>query len=156
MKLLILSEGFVYSEKIAFWSSPKKAVQSCQVWNLMRILYISKRLNSTYYVVERAIKVQNGLKNWLRTDSHIGSIKLDQLEFSDDEWWRFRSICDQLKRFEETLWLILGKKYPTLFFVMLVFVKLFSYIELHVTILNDLKTMKNALDIAHQVLSKYH
>lgn len=36
--------------------------------NLMMILDVSSRWNSTYYMIEREIKVQNGLKNWFYTD----------------------------------------------------------------------------------------
>lgn len=80
-------------------------------------------------MVEIAIKVQIGLKNWLHTGTQIRNIKLDQLQFSDVEWQRYQSGHDQLKMFEEYSRLMSGYKYPTIFFVMHVFVEFYSYIK---------------------------
>lgn len=145
-----------YIEKLL--SSPHQRNKVCGYFsfvsckNLMLILNVSTRWNSTYYMVEKAIKVQIGFKNWLCITIPIGSIKLDELQFSDDEWQRFQSICDHLKMFEEDSRLMSREKYPTLFFVMSVFVEVFSCIKGHVSILDDLNPKENAMFFAHQVL----
>lgn len=75
----------------------------------MLILDISTRWNSTYCMVKSVIKVHNGLKNWLHIDSQIRNIKLAKLQLSDDEWQKFQSMCDHLKRFEEASRLMLDR-----------------------------------------------
>jgi hypothetical protein len=49
-----------------------------------------------------------------------------------------------------------GENYPTLSYVMPIFVELFFYIKRHVANVEDENPMKDALTAAHAVLSKYY
>ena len=92
-------------------------------------LNVPMRRNSTYDMIRRALQVRVGLQNWLRTNPRIGRVKLGTMQFSDAEWQILQQICNHLERFEEASKLMSGEKYPTLSFVVPIFVELFSHIE---------------------------
>ena len=56
-------------------SQRKQFLGQCKLANvdeLMLILDVKTRWNSTYHMIERAVKVRDGMNNWLRTDPEIG------------------------------------------------------------------------------------
>ena len=66
----------------------------------MLILDVPTRWNSTFYMIQRAVKVRDGLKNWLSTDPEIGRMKIGSLQFSPNDWATMEKICTYLEKFE--------------------------------------------------------
>ena len=131
----------------------------CELANvdrLMLVLDVPTRWNSTFYMIQIALKVRNGLKNWLSTDPEIGKVKLGSFQFSQTDWEVLEKICTLLEKFESASQLLSGGSYPTLSFVMPVFIELFSYIEREVENLSRTDPMRDPLSEAHRVLAKYY
>ena len=143
-------------------SSPdqrKRFLGQCRladVDELMLSLDVPTRWNSTFAMIQRAIKVREGLRNWLGTDPEIGKVKLGFLQFSDTDWTTLDLMCGILQKFEEASIMMSGEKYPTLSLSMLVFIELFTFIESKVHNDNDSYGMNAALSAAHGVLAKYY
>ena len=137
----------------------QKYLGQCELANddrLMLILDVPTRWNSTFYMIQRALKVRNGLKNWISTDPEIGKVKLGSCQFSQTDWEVLERISVLLEKFESASQLLSGGSYPTLSFVMPVFIELFSYIENEVANCSSDYRMKQALSAAHCVLAKYY
>jgi hypothetical protein len=88
-------------------SSPqqrKKFLGQCDLANIEKLLLILDVVtcwNSTYYMIERELKVRHGLKDWLSTDHQIEKLKLGMMQFTEDEWETLQQICAHLEKFEE-------------------------------------------------------
>jgi hypothetical protein len=78
------------------------------------------------------------------------------MQFTEDEWETLQQICAHLEKFDEASKLMSGENYPTLSYVIPIFIELFSYIERHVANAEDENPMKDALTATHAVLSKYY
>ena len=114
---------------------------------LMLSLDVPTRWNSTFAMIQRAIKVREGLWNWLGTDPEIGKVKLGFLQFSDTDWTTLDLMCGILQKFEEASTMMSGEKYPTLSLSMPVFIELFTFIESKVHNDNDSYGMNAALSL---------
>eukprot|EP00474_Spongospora_subterranea_P005608 CRZ06066.1 hypothetical protein [Spongospora subterranea] len=139
-------------------SQRKQFLGQCELANverLMLILDVRTRWNSTFYMIQRAVKVRCGMQNWLRTDPEIGRAKLGCMQFCQDEWERLERVSCLLEMFENASKLMSGEKYPTLSFVMPIFIELFTFIERQVQIPLD-DPMLGPLNAAHAVLAKYY
>ena len=90
-----------------------------EVDQLMLILDVPTRWNSTFHVIKRPIAVRKGLKNWLCTNTEKGKVKLGSLQVIDEEWEALENICILLKKFESSTKIMSRGKYPTLSLVML-------------------------------------
>jgi hypothetical protein len=89
------------------------------------------------------------MKNWLSTDPEIGKAKLGFFQFNQTEWETLERICLLLQKFESATTMMSGETYPTLSFVMPVFIELFSFIDHQIAISSNVDPMKEALGAAH-------
>jgi hypothetical protein len=143
-------------------SSPeqrKKFLGQCELANvqqLILILDVPTRWNSTYYMIKRAIEVREGFHNWIGTNPEIGKTKMASYQLEPHEWDLLQTVQSVLEKFELATKLISGTKYPTLALVMPLFIELFSYIEAQVSALSPDDPIAIALSKAHEVMSKYY
>src|SRR5689334_18382988 len=107
-------------------------------------------------MIQRAVKVRDGLKNWLSTDPVIGKIRLGALQLTSTEWRNLERVCDILQKFEEASTMMSGAKYPTLSLVMPLFVELFTFIEGQLESAGQYDELKEPLTVAHTSLAKYY
>jgi hypothetical protein len=139
-------------------SQRQKFLGHCELANvdkLMLILDVPTRWNSTFYMIKRAIKVREGLKNWLSTDPEIGKVKLGFFQLTSAEWKILEKMCFVLEKFESASNMMSGGTYPTLSLVMPVFIELFTFIEKESEKCSEIDDLKEPLGAAHGVLAKY-
>ena len=107
-------------------------------------------------LIQRAVKVREGMDNWLRTNPEIGRTKLGGLRFSEEEWQSLERVSSLLGMLESASKMMSGKKYPTLSYVMPIFIELFTSIERESATSSDDDPMAAPLAAAHKMLSKYY
>jgi hypothetical protein len=130
--------------------------QATKAPQLIPILDVRTRWNSTYEMLYRIVVLRKAFNSWISSNPVIGKVKLGQFFLTDSDWVDLERIIAHLSVFADASKLLSGNSYTTLSLVMPVYIETFKYIESEVK-RDDLSEKEQiALTNAHQVLSKYY
>jgi hypothetical protein len=102
-----------------------------KIADLKPILDVLTRWNSTYDMMDRALKLEKSIQMYVsQYDSNLTTSEMDKaFNLKGSMWGRFRDIMEYLQKFKEVSTVLCGDKYPTLSMVVPQYNRLLKHLE---------------------------
>ncbi len=126
-----------------------------EIPKLMLKMDVRTRWNSTFYMLQRALRLRPAIDSWLESHPVIGKARLGNLQFTDNDWVLLDEVCKLIHRFEKATTKTSAAKYPTLNLVVPLYIELIMFVDNSINSLNEDHELKKPLFAVKKVLQKY-